>query len=74
MRLFVIENVENFNKVLNYLKLKYNFNPTYITSDFQKAQIKYINIIFPKSNIILCWFHALQNIKKKFHFLIQKIQ
>ena len=59
------ENVENFSKVLNYLKLKYDFNPKYFTSDFQKEQIKSINIIYPESDIILCWFHALQNIKKK---------
>ena len=44
----------------------------YWDTDFQKVQIKAILNSFPSSNIILCWFHDLKNIKKKIPFLNSK--
>ena len=40
------ENNETFEA--NYIKLKYEFNPKYINTDFQKGQIKAINSSFPQ--------------------------
>jgi len=54
------ENIQNFENKFNYLKLKFNF-------DYQKGQIGAIIKCFPKSKLVLCWFHALQNIKKEYH-------
>lgn len=59
------ENIENFKKIFNYLKIKYNFEPKYITSDYHRGQIAAINSSFPDAEIILCLFHALKNIKAK---------
>ena len=50
------ENKENFEKVFNYLKIKYDFEPKYITSDYHKGQISAIISTFNNSKIILCWF------------------
>ena len=52
------------NKIIfNYLKIKYNFEQKYITSVFNRGQITAINTFFPDSEINLCWFLALKNIK-----------
>ena len=59
------ENIENFKKIFNYLRIKYNFEPKYVTTDYHRGQIAAINTSFPESEIILCWFHALKNIKTK---------
>lgn len=66
------ENKENFETIFNYLKVKYEFMPKYVNTDYQKGQLKAIAKIFPKSSIILCWFHALENIKLKIPFLNSK--
>ena len=66
------ENKENFECVLNYLKINYNFSPKNITSDFHMGQIKAILSVFNETNLILCWFHALRNIKNKIPFLNSK--
>ena len=66
------ENIQNFESVFNYLKIKFNFRPDVITSDYQKGQIGAIIKCFPNSKIVLYWFHALQNIKKRIPFLKSK--
>ena len=66
------ENKENFESVLNYLKINYNFSPKNITSDFHMGQVKAILSVYNESNLILCWFHALRNIKNKIPFLNSK--
>ena len=66
------ENTENFKKIFNYLKIKYNFEPKYVTSDYHRGQIAAINSSFPDSQVILCWFHALKNIKTKIPNLTSK--
>ena len=66
------ENIENFETIFKYLKIKYEFIPKYVYTDYQKGQIKAIAKVFPNANIILCWFHALKNIKAKLPFLNSK--
>ena len=66
------ENKENFEAIFNYLKLKYEFIPKYVNTDYQKGQLKAIAKVFPNANIILCWFHDLKNIKAKIPFLNSK--
>ena len=66
------ENKENFETIFNYLKIKYDFKPTYIMSDYQKGQIKAIINSFGDSKLLLCWFHALKAIKSKIPFLNSK--
>ena len=70
--LILHENVENFKKIFGHLKLKYNFEPIYITSDIHRDQLSAINSSFPDTQIILCWFHALKNIKTKILYLNSK--
>ena len=66
------ENKENFEAIFNYLKLKYEFIPKYVNTDYQKGQLEAIAKVFPNANIILCWFHALKNIKPKTFFKFEK--
>ena len=40
--------------LFKYLKIKYDFNPPYFTSDFQIGQINAILSIFPNAKLILC--------------------
>ena len=58
------ENEETFTKIFMYLKERYNFNPSFITMDLCKAEIKASRKIFPHTNIILCFFHYIQRIIK----------
>ena len=41
-------------------------------SDYQKGQIKAIINSFGDSKLLLCWFHALKEIKSKIPFLNSK--
>ena len=47
-----------------YLKERFKFNPSFITMDFCKAEIKAAKKIFDKANIILCFFHYIQRLIK----------
>ena len=47
-----------------YLKERFKFNPSFITMDFCKAEIKAAKKIFDKANIILCFFHDIQRLIK----------
>ena len=66
------ENKETFETIFKILKIKYEFNPIFINTDYQKGQIGAIINVFPNSTVILCWFHALRNIKLKIPFLNSK--
>ena len=66
------ENIQNFETIFNHLKIKFNFQSKIITSDYQKGQISAIIKCFPNSKLVLCWFHALKNIKNKIPFLNSK--
>ena len=57
------ENIETFETIFKILKIKYEFNPNFINTDFQKGQIGAIINVFQNSTIILCWFYTLRNIK-----------
>lgn len=61
-----------FLTIFNHLKIKFSFEPKYVVSDFQRAQIIAIGESFPQSKILLCWFHTLKNIKNKITFLSSK--
>ena len=66
------ENIQNFETIFNHLKIKFNFQSKIITSDYQKGQISAIIKCFPNSKLVLCWFHALKNIKNKIPFFDSK--
>ena len=58
------ENEETFLKIFDYLKQRFKFEPKNITMDLCKAEINAARKIFPKTNIILCFFHYMQRIVK----------
>ena len=60
------ENKETFIETLNYLKLKYNWNPANITIDNSLAEKKAINYVFPNCTIIPFFFHFEVNLAKHF--------
>ena len=54
------ENVETFSNIYEYLIDKYNFYPTKMTVDCQKANIIAIQKHFPNCYIIICYFHIIR--------------
>jgi len=54
------ENVETIEKLLEFLKDVYNFNPNLITIDLGKAGYKAVTNIFPKCRIFPCYFHIIR--------------
>ena len=54
------ENVETFTNIYEYLIDKYNFYPTKMTVDCQKANIITIQKHFPNCYIIICYFHIIR--------------
>ena len=44
--------------------LNYDFNPQYIISDASKSIGTAISSVYPKSKLIMCWYHLKANIKK----------
>ena len=58
------ENEETFTKIFMYLKERFKFNPSFITMDLCKAEIKAAKKIFDNTNIILCFFHYIQRLIK----------
>ena len=67
------EKEETFTKIFMYLKERFKFNPSFITMDFCKAEIKAAKKIFDKANIILCFFHAIQRLIKHLKEIKSKI-
>ena len=59
------ENKETFITVLNFLKIKYNFTPKIMATDYSKSLILSIKHIFPNILLIPCFFHFIQNNIKK---------
>lgn len=48
------ENIETFTTLLEYLKNKYQFNPSRVTIDFSKAEFNSFKNVFPDITIIPC--------------------
>ena len=66
------ENYETFLEIFKYLKSNHNFNPKFITIDFNKACFKAIFKLFKNINIIPCYFHLMKNCYKKLPKLKRK--
>ena len=60
------ENKETFCTILDYLKIKYKFNPGIITIDYSLAELNVIKHVFPQIKFIPCFFHFMKYIVKKF--------
>ena len=58
------ENKETVTALLDYLHLKYNFQPKKITLDFGRDPISAFKNKYPNCTIVPCFFHFLQRIIK----------
>ena len=56
------ENIETYDAIYQYLYNKYNFQPTKMAVDCQKAHIISIQKIFPNCYIIVCYFHIIRRL------------
>ena len=56
------ENKETILTILDYLSLKYNFNPNIITLDFGRGPYVAFKTKFPNCRIFPCFFHFIQRI------------
>ena len=53
---------ENILKILDYLQQKYNFNPKYISLDFDRGPYTAFRYKYPNSKIVPCFFHFIQRL------------
>ncbi len=60
------ENKETFFTILEYLKIKYNWIPDRITIDYSRAERNALKSLFPKVDILPCFFHFMENNIKHF--------
>lgn len=56
-----------YRKLFEYLKLKVNLTVSKFTSDYERAMRKAAKTIWPAVNLVGCYFHYCQAIKRKAH-------
>lgn len=56
--------IDVLNKIVNVIKIE----PATAISDFEKAERKALQTIFPSAKIIGCFFHYSQVIKKNYNY------
>lgn len=56
----------SYKQVFTYIELHLlELNPEIIHSDYEAGLLKALNIIYPHSRIVGCWFHYAQALRKK---------
>ena len=58
------ENKETLITVYEYLKIKYQWNPSIISRDFSKSELKSLKYVCKNITIVPCFFHFISNITK----------